>query len=433
MITTTMARVACRATVFFLFLFSVSLPLSSSLPPLPDMSPSDVGAWLSSLSLQQYAAAFTSHGIDGGALSNLSAAELQSLGISALGHRKKILKAVHELKSQHTNTHTATRTATPLSTSDVVCEMAADGSSSCDNKLYLGVRTASEYTADADNWQEEPYPHQYDTRRCNIERLSMDKMTQQRFLNQYYLRKPLILTPTPDSAHATLRVRAAWSRQSTLRQLADLPVNLGTPHSLTAFGDGVVSSTLGQYIVDLRNTSVDRVSADHYLFDRRGFFKQATVLLDTYQPHPLFHWHTTDAQYGTSDGMTYALGPTGSGINFHYHKDGWNEVLFGRKRWFLYPPTVGAPPGGYNQFEPALKWYEETYGGLAEDELPYECVQYPGEVFYVPEDWSAPLHSTRFTHPFSRLRDVLLSRLVVLAHIRRVMCFFAVVIVVPVL
>ena len=252
------------------------------------MSPSDVGAWLSSLALQQYAAAFTSHGIDGGALLKLSAAELQTLGITPLGHRKKLLKAISDLKSQHTTGHTATRSSSraPLSSSEVICEMAVDGSSSCENKLYLGVRTASEYESDDDNWQEEPYPHQYDTQRCNIDRIPMDKMTLERFLEQYYLRKPLILTPTPESAQATLRVRAAWSRQSTLRQLANLPVNLGTPHSLTAFGDGVVSSTLGQYILDLRNTSVDRISADHYLFDRRGFFKQAAVLLETYQPHP---------------------------------------------------------------------------------------------------------------------------------------------------
>ena len=392
MLALAMARRAWRTCLFLVFLLSVSFSLTSSLPPLPDMSPSDVGSWLSSLSLPQYAAAFTSNNIDGGALSTLSASELQSLGISALGHRKKILKAIDELKATHTTDPSTAPTRPPpsLSSSEVICEMAADGSSSCENKLYLGVRTASEYAPDADNWQEEPYPHQYDTNRCTIDRIAMDKLSQQQFLSDYYLHKPLILTPTPQSAQTTLRVRAAWSRQSTLRQLSNLPVNLGTPHSLTAFGDGVVSSTLGQYIQDLRNTSVDRISADHYLFDRRGFFKQAAVLLDTYQPHPLFHWHTTDAQYGTSDGMTYALGPTGSGINFHYHKDGWNEVLFGRKRWFLYPPTVGAPPGGYNQFEPALRWYEETYGTLAEEELPFECVQYPGEVFYVPEDWSAP-------------------------------------------
>lgn len=387
-----MIRRSWRACPLVILLLFLSLSSTLSLPPLPDMSPSDVGAWLSSLSLQQYAAAFTSQGIDGGALSKLSASELQTLGISALGHRKKILKAIDDLKAHHTTRLIAasdTRPPPSLASSHVVCEMAADGTSQCEDKLYLGVRTASEYAPDADNWQEEPYPHVYDTNRCTIDRIAIDKLTKQKFLSEYYLHKPLILTPTPQSAQATLRVRAAWSRPSTLRLLSKLPVNLGTPHSLTAFGDGVVSSTLGQYIVDLRNSSVDRISADHYLFDRRGFFKQAAVLLETYQPHPLFHWHTTDAQYGTSDGMTYALGPTGSGINFHYHKDGWNEVLFGRKRWFLYPPTVGAPPGGYNQFEGALKWYDETYHTLKEDELPFECVQYPGEVFYVPEDWSA--------------------------------------------
>ena len=234
---------------------------------------------------------------------------------------------------------------------------------------------------------EEEYPHPYDTSRCNIDRIPYDQMTPTLFHSEYYITKPFILTPTPSTARTTLATRQAWSRASILSSLGSIPVNLGTPHSLTAFGDGVVSSTLGAYILDLRNASIDRISGDHYLFDRKGFFKQAASLLTSYQPHPLFHWDTNHGQYGHAESMTFALGPTGSGINFHYHKDGWNEVLFGRKRWFLYPPTVGAPPGGYNQFEAALRWFESTYDALDEAQRPWECMQYPGEVFYVPEDW----------------------------------------------
>ena len=34
----------------------------------------------------------------------------------------------------------------------------------------------------------------------------------------------------------------------------------------------------------------------------------------------------------------FALGPAGSGAQFHFHGDGWSLQLYGRKQWFLYPP-----------------------------------------------------------------------------------------------
>ena len=200
----------------------------------------------------------------------------------------------------------------------MVCEVSATGQIDCGSRVWLGVRSADEDHS-PDNWSEEPYPHTYDTTRCTIDRIPYDRMTPAVF-QSYYLQKPFILTPTPTSSLTTLRTRSAWSRSAILATLGHIPVNLGTPHSLTAFGDGVISSTLGAYIHDLRNASIERISGDHYLFDRKGFFKQAAVLLDSYQPHPLFHWDTNNAQYGHSESMTFALGPTGSGINFHYHK-----------------------------------------------------------------------------------------------------------------
>ena len=375
------------------------LPLPVSCQPrVSEMSPSDVSRWLSSLSLPQYAQLFTSHAIDGSSLSQLSADDLQQLGIAALGHRKKILKAIADLQqtSQSPPPAAASPPAAaaspkpasppPASPSSVACTLGAYGDARCEGKVWLGVRSDSE-EGGAEGWLEEGWPHAFDTQRCTVDRLPMDAMTPQLFRSSYYLQKPFILTPTAESAAVTLRVRAAWSRRRTLAELGSIPVNLGTPHSLTAFGDGVVSSTLGAYIADLRNASVDRLSADHYLFDRKGFFKHAASLLQSYSPHRLFHWDSTQGRYGLSESMTYALGPTGSGINFHYHKDGWNEVLFGRKRWFLYPASVGCPPGGYNQFEAALSWYRDSYASLSAEQLPLECMQFPGEVLYVPEDW----------------------------------------------
>ena len=54
---------------------------------------SDLAAWLETLGLGQYAAAFAANDVDRDALPYLSDQELKELGLS-LGHRKKLLNAV---------------------------------------------------------------------------------------------------------------------------------------------------------------------------------------------------------------------------------------------------------------------------------------------------------------------------------------------------
>eukprot|EP01048_Picozoa_sp_COSAG05_P015718 COSAG05_NODE_1930_length_3818_cov_2.245227_1_plen_116_part_00 len=35
----------------------------------------------------------------------------------------------------------------------------------------------------------------------------------------------------------------------------------------------------------------------------------------------------------------FFIGAAGSGVGFHRHGHAWNAVVYGRKRWFLYPPS----------------------------------------------------------------------------------------------
>ena len=58
----------------------------------------DIAAWLSELGLQRYAGAFRDHDIDARILHSLSADDLRELGVSSLGHRKKLLNAIAQLR-----------------------------------------------------------------------------------------------------------------------------------------------------------------------------------------------------------------------------------------------------------------------------------------------------------------------------------------------
>jgi hypothetical protein len=51
----------------------------------------DISAWLRSLGMQQYEQAFRDNAIDAVVLAELTADDLKDLGVSLVGHRRKLL------------------------------------------------------------------------------------------------------------------------------------------------------------------------------------------------------------------------------------------------------------------------------------------------------------------------------------------------------
>src|SRR5689334_14378823 len=73
----------------------------------------DVGGWLRGLSLERYEAAFRENEIDGTVLPNLTADDLRDLGVTIVGHRRKLLDAIAALR-----TDKATESAPPTPVAD---------------------------------------------------------------------------------------------------------------------------------------------------------------------------------------------------------------------------------------------------------------------------------------------------------------------------
>jgi len=58
----------------------------------------DVAAWLDALGLPQYAQAFTENGVDAEALLQLTPEDLKEIGVTAVGHRRKLVEAIAGLR-----------------------------------------------------------------------------------------------------------------------------------------------------------------------------------------------------------------------------------------------------------------------------------------------------------------------------------------------
>ena len=68
----------------------------------------DIAAWLRGLSLERYEAAFRDNDVDSDVLPKLTADDLIGLGVTSIGHRRKLLAAIAALSAE-----APTPTATP--------------------------------------------------------------------------------------------------------------------------------------------------------------------------------------------------------------------------------------------------------------------------------------------------------------------------------
>ena len=60
----------------------------------------DITAWLNRLGLQQYEQAFRDNDVDAEVLPELTADDLISIGITSVGHRRKLLAAIAALGTE---------------------------------------------------------------------------------------------------------------------------------------------------------------------------------------------------------------------------------------------------------------------------------------------------------------------------------------------
>jgi class 3 adenylate cyclase/predicted ATPase len=76
----------------------------------------DVGSWLRSLGLERYEAASRENEVDGSVLFSLTAEDLKDLGVTLVGHRRKILDAIAALKADVKSQEAASKFVTAADT-----------------------------------------------------------------------------------------------------------------------------------------------------------------------------------------------------------------------------------------------------------------------------------------------------------------------------
>lgn len=213
---------------------------------------------------------------------------------------------------------------------------------------------------------------------CNIERISVTDLDTERFEKEFRFKKP-VLVAFPNGA-ADWTDPHKWSQGDLRKTYGQWQTSSGSSVEIVrAGGNGDTRQSFIDFLDGLmRQTKPESAEAKFYLFDR-DFYKESD-LPSTLKLPPYF------AVSDDLDDSIFFLGASGSGVVFHKHADTWNGVVFGNKRWFLYPISK-TPPGGVYHGYTLLDWVERVYPNLEDKDKPLECVQRGGEILYLPEGY----------------------------------------------
>ncbi|KAM4891896.1 jmjC domain-containing protein 8 isoform 2-T2 [Sylvia borin] len=206
--------------------------------------------------------------------------------------------------------------------------------------------------------------------RCTVERADAS-LTYSLFLQRFAFSRPVILGGVTDNS----AFRALCSREKLLAAFGPFPVRLSTANT---YSYRKVDVPFQEYVEHLlKPQDPARLGSDTLYFFGDNNFTEWGPLFQHYVPPPF-------RIPGTSPAYSFGIAGSGSGVPFHWHGPGFSEVIFGRKRWFLYPPDKTPH---FHPNETTLAWLQHTYPTLPPAQRPLECTLRPGEVLYFPDRW----------------------------------------------
>ncbi|XP_067912435.1 jmjC domain-containing protein 8 isoform X2 [Heterodontus francisci] len=192
---------------------------------------------------------------------------------------------------------------------------------------------------------------------------------------QVPLRVKSLSTVRAGKQRATGKFQALCSKQSLLQEFGNRLVRLSTANT---YSYQKVDVPFKEYVEHMmKPQSLDSLGSDTFYFFGDNNYTEWDSLFRTYIQPPY-------QLPGTTGAYSFGIAGAGTGVPFHWHGAGYSEVIYGRKRWFLYPPEKTP------EFHPnrtTLSWMFDMYPYLSEMDKPMECTIHPGEVLYFPDRW----------------------------------------------
>jgi oxalate decarboxylase/phosphoglucose isomerase-like protein (cupin superfamily) len=151
---------------------------------------------------------------------------------------------------------------------------------------------------------------------------------------------------------------------------------------------------LAKYVQALKPHGSRTGKLGRYVFDDASFVSNAAkatgkdVLQQLKVPTPLQRHSEACLHKGMKAQdepcqVFFSIGPSGTGLPFHFHSETWNVVAHGRKRWAVFGPS--GQNISFNPEHTLLQWLTEV--APKSGARPLEVIQEEGDVLYIPEGY----------------------------------------------
>mmetsp|Transcript_15922 Transcript_15922/g.26788 ORF Transcript_15922/g.26788 Transcript_15922/m.26788 type:complete len:604 (+) Transcript_15922:538-2349(+) len=172
------------------------------------------------------------------------------------------------------------------------------------------------------------------------------------------------------------------------------------PYSEKFGGARHVDMTLGEYMQQVKDHRIQGGTHPWYVFKgnpvtRLSDRHDSLVKLENCPTPPVLQQafeHFAPSMDRGKDGVNarkifvnaqWALGGEGTGAPVHFHNTAWNALIYGAKKWIIYPPSRMIMSN-----KQILDYYETDMNNFtARGVPPITCVQTAGDVVIIPESW----------------------------------------------
>ena len=252
---------------------------------------------------------------------------------------------------------------------------------------------------------------------CPFERLSalneFEEYDDKLEIPEEMMSKPFIIEGLMDSWPAMQDDK--WQRYKLLKSYGRKSVASKTQTGII-YGGGKTNmkfTSFSRVLKDMRGRQTDGGDDDTFVFDSSILNSIPMLMEDIEEPEIFASWATEDGtaiDHSESTWHIFSMGASRTGLPFHSHGPTWLGLVHGIKRWYIYPPGTGPPPGYYNStgiVSSVGAWVSDILPSLmdlpvapmfdlkappaAKDQQGYRPIEYtqkPGEIVYLPAGWA---------------------------------------------
>ncbi len=224
-------------------------------------------------------------------------------------------------------------------------------------------------------------PKTLSSEKCDIDVIGYTTIANDVLLDYLVLQKPVLIRNATNPT-VVKKIFQFWQRNKIVKEHGHLTFN-EIDQPLSEFGlNNPNTTSLKEFLNKMQTIHEEQSTTDNIQYIKSPPYILQTISHD----FPMIeHFKTPSALEPSVTAIIpinfqLHIGPALSGISPRFHQSSWNSLVFGRRKWVLFPPKFSF----YSKQHVWDWWQQQDWN---ESGTALECVQYPGDVLLIPDMW----------------------------------------------